>query len=95
MLMKRFFRITHSNYLAQLQVQSVSSNNRVTKVLGRVTLIGTILVPLNLITGLFGMNVRVPGQNDTNFGWFFGIIGIIIFIVIVLSFIASKWLGGG
>ncbi|KAI8131461.1 hypothetical protein DUD61_004883 [Geotrichum candidum] len=84
---------THSNYLAQLQVQSVSSNNRVTKVLGRVTLIGTILVPLNLITGLFGMNVRVPGQDGTNFGWFFGIIGIIIFIVIVLSFIASKWLG--
>jgi magnesium transporter len=84
---------THSNYLAQLQVQSVNSNNRVTKVLGRVTLIGTILVPLNLITGLFGMNVHVPGQGGTSFGWFFGIVGAIILIVVVLSFIASKWLG--
>lgn len=84
---------THSNYLAQLQVQSVSSNNRVTKVLGRVTLIGTILVPLNLITGLFGMNVRIPGQGGDNLSWFFGIIGVILLIVVVLSFIASKWLG--
>lgn len=82
---------SHANYLAQLQVESVDSNNRVTKVLGRVTLIGTILVPLNLVTGLFGMNVRVPGQSGEDLKWFFGVIGFIVTLVIVFSLIANHW----
>lgn len=84
---------SHANYLAQLQVESVNSNNRVTKVLGRVTVVGTILVPLNLITGLFGMNVYVPGQGEENFKWFFGIIGLIILIITFFSWLSYKWLG--
>lgn len=90
---EKIFSRSHANYLAQLQVESVNSNNRVTKVLGRVTLIGTILVPLNLVTGLFGMNVRVPGQGGDDLKWFFGIIGFIVAIVIMFSLIANKWLG--
>lgn len=83
---------SHSNYLAQLQVESVDSNNRVTKVLGRVTLIGTVLVPLNLVTGVFGMNVRVPGQNGDDLKWFFGVIGFIVAMIIVFSLIANHWI---
>lgn len=83
---------SHSNYLAQLQVESVDSNNRVTKVLGRITLIGTVLVPLNLVTGLFGMNVRVPGQNGEDLKWFFGMIGFIVALIIIFSVIANSWI---
>lgn len=83
---------SHTNYLAQLQVESVNSNNRVTKVLGRVTLIGTVLVPLNLVTGLFGMNVKVPGQESEDLKWFFGVIGFIVTLVIIFSLIASHWI---
>lgn len=83
---------SHANYLAQLQVESVNSNNRVTKVLGRVTLIGTILVPLNLVTGLFGMNVKVPGQSSEDLKWFFGVIGFIVTLVIIFSLIANNWI---
>ncbi|VVT46798.1 uncharacterized protein SAPINGB_P001392 [Magnusiomyces paraingens] len=83
---------SHANYLAQLQVESVNSNNRVTKVLGRVTLIGTVLVPLNLVTGLFGMNVRVPGQEGEDLKWFFGVIGFIVTLVIIFSLIANHWI---
>lgn len=90
---EKVFSRSHGNYLAQLQVESVNSNNRITKVLGRVTLIGTILVPLNLVTGLFGMNVRVPGQGGENLKWFFGIIGFIVAVIIMFSLIANKWLG--
>lgn len=89
---EKIFSRSHANYLAQLQVESVNSNNRVTKVLGRVTLIGTILVPLNLVTGLFGMNVSVPGQGSEDLKWFFGIIGFIVAIVIIFSLIANRWL---
>lgn len=90
---EKIFSRSHANYLAQLQVESVNSNNRITKVLGRVTLIGTILVPLNLVTGLFGMNVRVPGQGGPDLKWFFGIIGFIVAVIILFSLIANKWLG--
>lgn len=90
---EKVFSRSHGNYLAQLQVESVNSNNRITKVLGRVTLIGTILVPLNLVTGLFGMNVRVPGQGGDDLKWFFGIIGFISVVIIMFSLIATKWLG--
>jgi magnesium transporter len=49
----------HNNFLAQINVDHISQGNKVNKVLGKVTLIATILVPLNLITGLFGMNVSI------------------------------------
>lgn len=83
---------SHANYLAQLQVESVDSNNRITKVLGRVTLIGSVLVPLNLVTGLFGMNVRVPGQNGDDLKWFFGVIGFIVALIIIFSVITNNWI---
>lgn len=51
---EKIFSRSHANYLAQLQVESFNSNNKVTGMLSKVTLIGTALVPLNLITGLFG-----------------------------------------
>ncbi|KAK9473156.1 uncharacterized protein V1510DRAFT_106696 [Dipodascopsis tothii] len=83
---------SHANYLAQLQVESFHANNRVTSMLSRVTLIGTILVPLNLITGLFGMNVPVPGEGSDTLRWFFVIVGVIILIVVVMYFVARRWL---
>lgn len=89
---EKIFSRSHSNYLAQLQVESFYSNNKVTEMLSKVTLIGTILVPLNLITGMFGMNVEVPAQNYEGLGAFFGILGFIVFLVIVFSFSANWWL---
>lgn len=88
---EKIFSRSHSNYLAQLQVESFNSNNKVTEMLGKVTMIGTVLVPLNLITGLFGMNVKVPGQ-DTSIAWWFGILGVMIGIAICLWFLASLWI---
>lgn len=89
---EKIFSRSHGNYMAQLQVIHVTSNNRVTRMLGRVTLIGTVLVPLNLVTGLFGMNVRVPGVQGPNLAWFFGIIGFMILFVAVVAFVARRFL---
>ena len=50
----------HNNYLAQVNVDHISSGNRVNKILSKITLLASILVPLNLVTGLFGMNVCDP-----------------------------------
>ncbi|RPA83810.1 cora-domain-containing protein [Ascobolus immersus RN42] len=80
---------SYSNYLAQLSVEVMVTNNRANEVLGKITLLGTILVPLNLICGLFGMNVHVPGQDTENLNWFYGICGMIGFIV-VASFCEAR-----
>lgn len=84
----------HANYLAQLQVENVASSNRVTRLLGRATIIGTILVPMNLITGMFGMNVRVPGEQGPNLGWFFGILGVMLLLITGLGWASSRYLSG-
>ncbi|RHZ61078.1 magnesium transporter CorA family protein [Aspergillus thermomutatus] len=81
---------SHTNYLAQLNVTNLVLGNHVNKVLSKVTLIATMLVPMNLICGLFGMNVRVPGEGEEGLGWFFGIVGVIA-AVIVLSGIAARY----
>ncbi|KAI9864593.1 MAG: Mg(2+) transporter [Trichoglossum hirsutum] len=73
---------SHSNYLAQIQVDSIATGNRANEVLSKITLVATILVPLNLICGIFGMNVPVPGRSTDGLGWFFGIVGVILAIII-------------
>lgn len=39
-------------------------------VLGKLTVLGTIVLPMNIITGMWGMNVPVPGQSSDNSIWF-------------------------
>ncbi|KAJ5080994.1 hypothetical protein N7456_013704 [Penicillium angulare] len=81
---------SHTNYLAQLNVTNLVLGNHVNKVLSKVTLIATILVPMNLICGLFGMNVNVPGKDAGGLGWFFGILGVMGAIVVV-SMGLARW----
>jgi len=39
-------------------------------VLGKLTVLGTIVLPMNIICGMWGMNVKVPGQDIDNLYWF-------------------------
>lgn len=86
---------SHANFLAQLQCTAVSSNNQITLMLSNVTIVGTMFLPLNFITGMFGMNVPVPGNDsgNHNFGWFFGIAGVMIVIVVLVFVIGKFWMG--
>src|ERR1700760_960683 len=65
----------HTNFLAQVNIDNINSGNKTNRMLGKVTLIATILVPMNLITGLFGMNVTVPWKNVESTTAWFGILG--------------------
>ena len=56
---------SHSNYLAQISIEMTDANNQINDVLSKLTALGTVLVPMNLVTGLWGMNVHVPGQDET------------------------------
>ncbi|RDL35164.1 putative metal ion transporter C27B12.12c [Venustampulla echinocandica] len=70
---------SHSNYLAQLSINNIAQGTYVNKVLSKITLLASILVPLNLVCGLFGMNVTVPWEQSGSLGPFFGIFGFLIF----------------
>ncbi|OAD01954.1 hypothetical protein MUCCIDRAFT_144268 [Mucor lusitanicus CBS 277.49] len=53
---------SHSNYLAQISIEMTQTNNEINDVLSKLTALGSVLVPMNLVTGMWGMNVKVPGQ---------------------------------
>jgi magnesium transporter len=69
---------SHGNFLAYLSVDSMQANNRINSLLGKLTLFTVIIVPMNVVTGLWGMNVPVPGRATESLAWFFGIVGVII-----------------
>ncbi|KAF1985879.1 cora-domain-containing protein [Aulographum hederae CBS 113979] len=70
----------HSNYLAQINIRMNERAEKTNDILGKLTVIGTIVLPMNIITGMWGMNVLVPGQDIENLHWFFSITaGLLIF----------------
>lgn len=81
---------THSNYLAQISIEMTDANNQINEVLSKLTALGTILIPMNLITGIWGMNVHVPGQGLPGYGWFASLVGVLITIGVVGGFSAYK-----
>jgi magnesium transporter len=63
-------------------------------VLGKLTVLGTIVLPMNIITGLWGMNVWVPGQgNDGDITWFLAITAGLFGFGIACYLIAKRVYG--
>lgn len=60
----------HSNYLAQINIRMNERQEKTADVLGKLTVLGTIVLPMNIICGMWGMNVKVPGQEIDNLYWF-------------------------
>lgn len=89
---EKIFSRSHSNYLAQLQVESFNANLRVTEILGGVTMLGTLILPMNSVFSAFGMNVKVPGEGVGGYGWFFGILGVSFSVVVSLLCFVKYYL---
>ncbi|KAI1282303.1 hypothetical protein F5Y07DRAFT_235958 [Xylaria sp. FL0933] len=80
----------HSNYLAQLTIDSISQGTQTNAGLSKITFIATVIVPLNIVTGLFGMNVRVPFMDGPDLHAFFGILGSLAGFVVLALFLARR-----
>src|SRR5215210_1244668 len=67
-------------------------SHRQNRVLLVLTLVSVILLPLTLVTGLFGMNVAFPGENTAHAFWV--IVGVVAAMLIGLLgfFRAKRWL---
>ena len=77
----------HSNYLAQINIDMTKVNNDTNDILGKVTILGTIVLPINVVTGLWGMNCLVPGQDYDGLAWFWCIIGgMVLFSVVAYNY---------
>ncbi|POS84617.1 hypothetical protein EPUL_004415 [Erysiphe pulchra] len=80
----------HSNYLAQLSIDNITQGNHANNVLSKITLLASILVPLNLVCGMFGMNVKVPWRDTDSLAPFFGILGLLLFLTIISLYAARR-----
>ncbi|KAG0205616.1 CorA metal ion transporter [Mortierella sp. GBA30] len=81
---------SHSNYLAQINIEMTSASNETNDVLTKLTVMGSIVLPMNLVTGLWGMNVPVPGQESEDLAWFFWIVTAIFMAAVLFLLIARK-----
>lgn len=66
--------------------------NRSNEIMKTLTFFSAILLPLTFITGLYGMNIGLPLQNDSRS--FLIVIGIMVMVVVTMLFYFKrrKWL---
>jgi len=81
---------SHSNHLSQISLHHIEQGSQANGLLGKITVFATVLVPLNLVAGLFGMNVNVPGKNAEGLSWWFGILGVMLGFALVFVAFAKK-----
>jgi magnesium transporter len=80
----------HSNYLAQISIDGIAQGTHTNKVLSKITLLASIIVPLNVVTGLFGMNVLIPWRDVETLAPFFGILGSLLAFCVLCGLLAYK-----
>lgn len=83
----------HSNYLAQINISMHERQERTADVLGKLTVLGTIVLPMNIITGIWGMNVQVPGQGSHSLYWFWSITLALLCFGVSCFFVAKRVYG--
>ncbi|EIW76302.1 magnesium transporter [Coniophora puteana RWD-64-598 SS2] len=83
---------SHSNYLAQISIEMTDANNQINDVLSKMTALGTVLIPMNLVTGLWGMNVHVPGQDVPGYAWFSAIVGALATFAVIGGYTTYKFM---
>ncbi|KAL2262196.1 hypothetical protein VTK26DRAFT_2186 [Humicola hyalothermophila] len=82
---------SHGNYLAQINIRMNERQEQTADVLGKLTVLGTIVLPMNIITGLWGMNVWVPGQEyEGDLKWFAAITAGLLFFGLACFWIAKR-----
>ncbi|CZS94823.1 probable MNR2-Manganese resistance protein [Rhynchosporium graminicola] len=83
---------SHANYLAQINIKMNERQEQTADVLGKLTVLGTIVLPMNIITGLWGMNVWVPGQQyEGDLTWFWWLTGGLL-VFGMSCYFTAKWL---
>ncbi len=67
--------------------------NKTNETMKVLTIISTTLLPLTFITGLFGMNVNLPFQNNPFGFWIIMILSLIVIVLLLIFFKKKTWIG--
>ena len=81
-------------YVEQLSMDNNRTRNTTLDTLSKLTVLGTMFVPMQALVSSFGMNVEVPGKEVHGVAWWFGIIGGLAAVVIVCLALAKlrRWI---
>eukprot|EP01113_Clastostelium_recurvatum_P021380 TRINITY_DN2532_c0_g1_i3.p1 TRINITY_DN2532_c0_g1~~TRINITY_DN2532_c0_g1_i3.p1 ORF type:complete len:575 (-),score=119.86 TRINITY_DN2532_c0_g1_i3:22-1746(-) len=89
----------NSTYMAKISIELSEASNRVNIIMRKFAVISSIFLPLTLISGIFGMNVRIPGMigfDDTPPGYeaFIALMAIMVGLAILMMIVfkIAKWL---
>jgi magnesium transporter len=64
-------------------------SNRMNEIIKVLTVITTILMPLTVISGIYGMNFRYMPELEWRYGYF-GILGVMIALTIVTAILLKR-----
>ena len=71
-----------------------NTSNRLNEVMKVLTVVSTILMPLTLLTSVYGMNVPLPpfpGGEHAQFWWLFAIM-VVIAVAMLAMFRRRRWI---
>ncbi|KAJ2731931.1 CorA metal ion transporter [Coemansia sp. Cherry 401B] len=87
---ERILARAHGNYLARINLELTHASNTTNQLATQMTVLAGIFLPLNLVAGIFGMNVKVPGRDRDDLRDFGLIVGAMaLFVVLTLGF--CRW----
>ncbi|KAJ1757657.1 CorA metal ion transporter [Coemansia sp. RSA 1591] len=87
---ERILARAHGNYLARINLELTHASNTTNQLATQMTVLAGIFLPLNLVAGVFGMNVKVPGRDRDDlrdFGLILAAMGV--FVVVTLG--VCRW----
>lgn len=82
----------HGTYLARVQIEIQEISNASNNITNKLTILASIIVPLNLILGLWSVNVKVPWQTSDSYYPFMGF--CLLCVILILATVAfARWRG--
>jgi len=81
---KEMLLSSQNTYLAQISIEVALSSQKMNSTVNKLTSVATIMLPLTLISGIWGMNVPVPGQESDSLIWFYIIIGTMTMMMVLM-----------
>lgn len=91
--LQNILRMIKENYSITIEDNTAQQNIKLNMVMKVLAIITTIYAPFDIVASLFGMNIRVPFQDNETLWPFFGLLMVlfILFLGQLLLFKKLKW----